>query len=519
MAPPPSVVDLPPSSYAFAAPHDYTTDPTSGSYTINVTLSDAYGETAVAQTTIAISNPAPSFVAPGLVLSSSSIAEGSAVTVSGKIKSPGIGSNKVVLNWDDGSTPTTIVVPAGQDNFSIQHAYMSNPAGVESASYTILGSVTNQNGLAAYTSATVTVNKVAPTFTASDLTLSETNANEGDTIKLNGQFTDPDAASSYTVTIDWGDGSTPTVLNEIDGQVFASASTPGLYTYSATHSYLYNSAIATPGSNADTYNIHVSVSDGVNTTSAATPIVIAEVPPAIRLESNPADDQPQSSTIYLTAVTTDADPLATDQVVWSVAGLSGNMIASGTGTSIALPNNGSGVEGIVTATVTSSDGGSDTDIAQVVVIDQASSAVTIDPLSITISGGLNPGMISLSANADRLIVVVYGTSDFVDAQPETIPVELDGFGGSLEVVTPGVLAPGRSISTDGNVLQGGDTLVGGPGNDLLVAGPGPTAWWAEPATIRSFPAAVTTRSWADRARRVPDQPRPQCRCGWVAKRQ
>ena len=168
---------------------------------------------------------------------------------------------------------------------------MSNPAGVGSGTYTIVGSVTNQNDLLGYASASVTVNKVAQQFTAADLSLSETNANEGDTITLNGQFTDPDLVSSNTVTIDWGDGSAPTVLYQIDAQVFPSATTPGLFTYSATHSYLYNSAIATPGLNSDTFNINVSVSDGVNTASAATSIIVAEVPPVIQLESDPADDQ------------------------------------------------------------------------------------------------------------------------------------------------------------------------------------------------------------------------------------
>ena len=111
--------------------------------------------------------------------------------------------------------PTTIVLAPGQDTFSTTHTYLNNPAGVASENYTIVGSVTNENDQVGYASASVTVNKVAPQFTAADLSLSETTANEGDTITLNGQFTDPDAVSSYTVTIDWGDGSTPTVLSEL----------------------------------------------------------------------------------------------------------------------------------------------------------------------------------------------------------------------------------------------------------------------------------------------------------------
>ena len=102
----PTAVDLPAGSYAFAAPHDYTIDPASASYTIGVTLSDAFGETAFAQTTLAINNPAPVFGSPGLVLSSSSIIEGGTVEVSGKVVSPdGSDMNTVALNWGDGSAP------------------------------------------------------------------------------------------------------------------------------------------------------------------------------------------------------------------------------------------------------------------------------------------------------------------------------------------------------------------------------------------------------------------------------
>ena len=160
-----------------------------------MTLTDAFGKTAFAQTTLAINNPAPDFASPGLVLSSTSIVEGGAVEVSGTVKSADANdSNTVALNWGDGSAPTTIVLPTGQDTFSTSHTYLNNPAGVGSENYTIIASATNQYDEAGYASAIVTVNKVAPQFTAADLSLSPTTVIEGDTITLNGQFTDPDAA-------------------------------------------------------------------------------------------------------------------------------------------------------------------------------------------------------------------------------------------------------------------------------------------------------------------------------------
>ena len=153
------------------------------------------------------------------------------------------------------------------------------------SNYTINASVTNQSYKAGLASTNVTVNDVAPQFTAADLSLSKTIANEGDTITLNGQFTDPDTLGSYTVTIDWGDGSTPTVAPRALGQVVPSTTTPGLYTYSTTHQYLNNP----PGEpTGGSYDIHVSVSDGVSTTSADTSIVVNNVRrPSVRDPSSP----------------------------------------------------------------------------------------------------------------------------------------------------------------------------------------------------------------------------------------
>ncbi len=120
--------------------------------------------------------------------------------------------------------------PGGQDAFSTPHTYLNNPPGVGSENFPI-NARTNQHNQTGHASASVTVSNVAPQFTAADLSLSKSTATEGDTVTLNGQFTDPGTIDPHTVTIDWGDGSPPTVLSELAGQVVATA-TPGLFTYS-----------------------------------------------------------------------------------------------------------------------------------------------------------------------------------------------------------------------------------------------------------------------------------------------
>ena len=278
---PPTVLALPFGSYAFTAPHRYTDDSVAR-YSITATLADHYGGTSVSSVVVAVSDPAPAFAAPGLMLSSSSIHENDTVTLSGTIVSPGgIDANTVAIDWGDGSVLTSVVLPPGTFAFSVPHTYLNQPAGVASGVDAIHATVVDEDGKIGRASTSITVSNVAPQFTASNLSLSETTANENDVVTLNGQFTDPGTLDRHTVTIDWGDGSPPTVLLEQLGRVLASSPTPGLFTYSATHQYADNP----PGLATDAYDIHVSVADDVSTTSADQFITVNTVPPTVRIES------------------------------------------------------------------------------------------------------------------------------------------------------------------------------------------------------------------------------------------
>src|SRR5262249_48171438 len=148
-------------------------------------------------------------------------------------------------------------------------------------SFSVKASVTDEDGKIGRASANVTVSNVAPQFTPADLGLSETIASENDTVILSGQFIDPGTLDPHTVTLTWGDGSPPTVLRDLFGEVVASA-TPGLFTYSASHTYLNNPSGQPTGG---TYDIHVSVSDDVSIASADRLIVVNNVAPAVRIES------------------------------------------------------------------------------------------------------------------------------------------------------------------------------------------------------------------------------------------
>ncbi len=472
----PTVLDLPAGSYAFSAPHDYTTD-AAARFNIGVTLTDGSGASAFAQTTVAINDPSPEFAAPGLVLSSSSINENDPVTVSGTILSPSdIHTNTVVVDWGDGSTDSTIVLPPGDDTFSAPHTYLNSPPGTASGSFAINASVTNEEGKAGTASTSIIVNKVPPQFTAADMSLSEPVATGGDTITLDGQFTDPGTLESHTVTINWGDGSAPTVLLELLGQVVASTA-PGLYTFSAAHQYLNNP----PGALAEaTDDIHVSVSDAVSTTSAAKSIVVKNATPTVRISSA---GYLGSATIALTAVVTNPGVPGTETLAWSLT-QNGIVIATATTPTFtfAVPDP-IGVL-VAAATATDSDGGTGSDSAQIVVIPQSSSSVLITPAGISISTGGGPASIIPTAGANEVLAEIDGSHDRVDASAMNDPVELDGYGGN-ETLKSGagndllVAGPGANSLVAGSGAdtlvsnQGNDSLYGGTGNDLFVINPGP----------------------------------------------
>ena len=221
-----------------------------------------------------------------------------------------------------------------------------------------------------------------------------------------------------------------------------------------------------------TYAINVSVSDGVNTTSAGTSTVVNNAAPTVRIESAGNEG---STTITLIAQVTDPDPLATDTVAWTLT-QGGTVTQTGTGSTFSFANPGGILVGTVTATVTSSDGGAGSDSAQIAVISQSGATITINSSMIKIVVPGNPATFASLGSADELIALVYGSNDLVDATAFPSPVELDGYGGDA-------------------------TLLAGSADDLLVGGPVPTAWLAGPATTRLYPTPVTTRSSA--ARGVP----------------
>ena len=232
--------------------HTYLDDNPSGTasdpYTITVAVTDDDTGLAINTTIVTVNNVAPSAIV--LNLSATTINEGQSTALSGSFTDPGtLDPHTVSINWGDGSAVQVLNLAAGVTAIpSTAHTYLDdNPPGTSSDIYTITVTVADDDTGTANNTTTVTVNNVAPS--AIILSRTPTTINEGQSTALSGSFTDPGTLDPHTVTINWGDGSAPQVLNLAAG-VTLIPSTP--------HIYLDDNPVGTP---SDVYTITVFVAD------------------------------------------------------------------------------------------------------------------------------------------------------------------------------------------------------------------------------------------------------------------
>lgn len=105
---------------------DHPTNTASDAYTIGVTLTDDEMGEVAGSTTATVTNVPPVITllgnsSPGLL----GAAAGQVVTVSGAFTDPGaVDVHSVVINWGDGSSPTTTTLSVGTRSISAEHAYV-----------------------------------------------------------------------------------------------------------------------------------------------------------------------------------------------------------------------------------------------------------------------------------------------------------------------------------------------------------------------------------------------------------
>ena len=126
---------------------------------------------------------------------------------------------------------------------------------------------------------------------------------EGKSTTLRGDFVDADGQfQSHKVAIDWADGSKQTL-----------SLTPGLFSFSAKHTYLDNSPVGTP------FDVKVTVIDSQgNRLNNDVLITVNNLPPVAEITGVPATIQDEGKKITLGAKVTDPGVLDTFSYAWTV---------------------------------------------------------------------------------------------------------------------------------------------------------------------------------------------------------
>lgn len=270
---------------AFSETHQYRDDnPTgdaSNNYTINASLTDDDLGNDTQTTDVTVNNVPPLLQN---VTVTPSINEHGSVTLMGDIVDPGTEDTFTLsVNWGEGA-PEVVSFPAGTTDFVLTHQYLDdNPTGTSSDVYTIeLTLDDDDNGHDAVIVST-TVDNVAPTLALTAVT----GIHENEVATLSGTITDPGTEDTFTLLVDWGDGTAP--------ETFTYGA--GTTSFSETHQYLDN----VPSGVAASYTIAATVTDDdTGADNKTTTVNVSNVAPTIELAGNASHNEDGSSPYSLT---------------------------------------------------------------------------------------------------------------------------------------------------------------------------------------------------------------------------
>jgi hypothetical protein len=181
-----------------------------GVATIQLKVTDGYGASAIATTTVTTLNVAPSVSIFG---SGGSIQEGSTFTTSGNFQDPGADTWTATVDYGDGTGVQPLALSG--KNFNLSHIYADNRP--NNASYTITVTVTDDDLGVGVATRNVFVNNVNP----SQIMLNgSTTVLLGQGYSASGSFNDP-GADSWMVTVNYGDGTGDQTFGALPNRTFA----------------------------------------------------------------------------------------------------------------------------------------------------------------------------------------------------------------------------------------------------------------------------------------------------------
>jgi hypothetical protein len=252
------------SGGSFVVNHVYVDDNPTGTpsdtMVVTATLADDDSGVDFGSRTIIVNNASP--VLSNLAVTPPNLNQSGTTTLSGNYTDAGIQDTHTLdINWGDGSAVQTVAVAGG--SFSVPHQYLvSSPQG----GFTINATLRDDDTGTTTVSISTVVNNVAPTFTSS-LGLSSNSINENGSVTLTGTYTDPGTLDTHTLLINWGDGTTPQLVNVSGGA------------FSVPHQYLDDNPTGTA---SDVNTISVTLADNAGgTATASTSVTVNNVAPTL----------------------------------------------------------------------------------------------------------------------------------------------------------------------------------------------------------------------------------------------
>ncbi len=297
--------------------HSYDYD---GTYVVTLIVNDGHGGIESNIDILTINKLPPTITLNPLP---ASLAVGTTLNLSGTIDDPTPDLETVVLDWGDGSSPTTLQLPAGSTTFSASHDYASPlPGGATTATITRHRDRRLQPGRVAaalthrppHAHAHIRRRRLeridlghADGLPASRRRSGSPSASPRSTSAarslLSGTIVDPNPLVSHTVTIAWGDTPATTTL----------VLPPGDLAFSSTHQYE-----STPGNSlSGPYTIGVTVvNSNLLSGDATTSVTVVDVSPVVQIESLPLSTT--GSLVSLIAIATEPGTLNQLTYQWTL---------------------------------------------------------------------------------------------------------------------------------------------------------------------------------------------------------
>ena len=204
-----------PSTLSLGADKSFTLShvfPDNGTYTVKVTVADTLGEVGEATLIATVTNADPA-VNAGM---GATLTEGGSIVADGFVVDPGESDTHTgLVDWGDGQTSELTIKKDG--TFKLNHTYADN------GEYTVSVTVTDDDGGVGVGTTLVSVSNVAPVVDGGP----HATIGVGELWIQPGSFVDP-GEDTWTVVVDYGDGSGPQTLLATAEKTFELSHTYGV---------------------------------------------------------------------------------------------------------------------------------------------------------------------------------------------------------------------------------------------------------------------------------------------------